>query len=75
MAGIRSNLSYEGQELCRCTLPRLTRLNREGLVDRIFAIFGRYPWKCRSCGQRSYRSQRGRKNSPETPVLEAQRNA
>ena len=52
-----------GSELCRCTLPRLARLNRAGLIDKMFACFGRYPWVCRSCGARSYRMERGRKRS------------
>ena len=50
-------------DLCSCTLPRLARLNRAGLVDKMFSSFGRYPWVCRSCGSKKYRSERGRKRT------------
>ncbi len=58
-------------DLCGCSLPRLSRLNRSGLVDSLFSLFGRYPWICRSCGSRSYRTARGRKRSESTKANEA----
>ena len=50
-------------DLCKCSRPKPTRLNRVGLVDMIFSCFGRYPWGCRSCGMRRYCRERSRKKS------------
>ncbi len=59
--------------LCGCSLPTLSRRNRVGLVDLVYACFGRYPWSCRSCGTRSYRRQRGKRRMAEVHPISVER--
>lgn len=41
------------QTICRrCGSNRVYRLYREGfLQEKVYPIFGYYPWKCKDCGQ------------------------
>lgn len=42
----------------RCHGTAITRRRRRGIFDRIRAYFGRWPYRCRSCGARFYAGQR-----------------